>query len=206
MVMILNIFPCKNVLKFGYTSIDSVPADLMMGAKPIWSDETQSVYFVDIFGHKICRYGLGDDTVYKATIDNGDYTGFISPIDGHPNRFIVGAGASAAMIDWDGSSPTATRGDTVFDIEPNTNFLTFLAGPDDDYYFGGFNKSFCLSPANLPLYFYTASKGQSVVASNFKAITGLVLFEKYNVMCVLDSCASKIVIFDHDPITGVLCE
>lgn len=178
-----------------------------MGAKPMWSDYTESVYFVDIIGHKICRYSPGENTVYKATIDNGNYTGYISPIDGEPNSYIVGTDNLAVKVNWDGSSPTATKGDTLFEIEPGTNFLTLFVSPNNSsMYFGGYKTTFCRDHEDLPLYYYTPSKGKSVVASNFKSITGLALDEKRNVLYVMDSCGTAASAFDFDPTDGSLCK
>lgn len=178
-----------------------------MGAKPMWSADTKSIYFVDIFGQQICRYDPETNLVHKASLNPHDeFTGYISPIYGKPNNFLIGSGNTAVNVYWDGNTETAKKGDTILEIEPNTNLLTLFVSPDNRTMFvGGFKQTFCKDPDNVSLHVWT-NDVQTIVANNFKSVTGIALDENKNLMYVMDSCGGEAHAFDFNPETNELCK
>lgn len=190
------------------TTLSSTPAELFFGGPSVWDDDTNSLYFVDLFTSQFCRYSVDDDTVYKAIVPGrtADYSGFIAPIKGRRNRFLVALNENMVVLKWNGVSSTATIDRTIFTVTPKLILNALLVGPNNNWFFGGFANTFCQNPANLSLYEYNQNKELSVAASGFSTTIGLVLYEKKNIVYQLDACAQIIYAYNYNPFTGHLCE
>lgn len=90
-----------------------------LGEGPHWSNDTQSLYYVDIVAGKLLRYSYAENKVYKAKIEGVDLAGFAIPVQSSPDRFVVGAGRRAVVVHWDGLSPNATVEKVLFEVEMN---------------------------------------------------------------------------------------
>lgn len=82
--------------------IERVVEDCSFGEGPYWDDETQSLYFVDVFDHNICRYVPATNKFTKATI--GSLVSIIIPIRGQKNQFFLGNEEQLLIISWDGEN------------------------------------------------------------------------------------------------------
>lgn len=135
-------------MKLGPT-ITSVPSSLVVGGQSTWDDETNSLYYVDLFGSRFCRYSVDENTVYKTTLGQIGTYGFITPIKGKKNRFLVSVDENVFILKWDGRSSNATKGRTLFTVNPRMNVNSVLITADNELFLGGFTDSVCGNPANL---------------------------------------------------------
>lgn len=180
---------------------------MVVGDVPFWDDDTNSLYYIDLFGKAFYRYSYDEDKVYKLVVDSASYATFIQPIEGHRNRFLIGINGTASVFNWDGHSSEAAKVKDVFSIAPNTNFNSFTVGPNNDFIAGGFGGVFCGSEANISLYQYDAATGELCSGeAHYKSITGLALNEKENTLYNLDACTQTIKALDYNPQNGDLCK
>lgn len=135
-------------MKLGPT-ITSVPSSLVVGGQSTWDDETNSLYYVDLFGSRFCRYSVDENTVYKTTLGQIGTYGFITPIKGKKNRFLVSVDENVFILKWDGRSSNATKGRTLFTVNPRMNVNSVLVTANNELFLGGFTDSVCGNPANL---------------------------------------------------------
>lgn len=159
-----------------------------------------------MFGKAYYRYSLDEDKVYKLVVDSSAYAGFIMPIEGRKNRFLIGFNGTAVMIKWDGISSTATRVKNVFSIAADTILGGIMVTANNEFFAGGFTSALCTQLPTLSLYEYTQNKDLVTVFTYFKSTIGLALNEKKNVLYHLDTCTKQISAFDYDPSDGHLCE
>lgn len=180
----------------------------MVGEKPFWDDDTNSVYYADFFGGAFYRYSYDEDKVYRMTVDDKRFTTFIQPIAGRKNHFLIGLGGTATIIKWDGHSPKATKVKDVFSITPNTNLNALMVDPKNNIVAGGFSNLFCANPVNLLMFHYDSQEKGLYTYDGFryKTTIGLVLNEKKNVLYHLDACANILTAFDYNPKTGDICK
>ncbi|KAK9869821.1 hypothetical protein WA026_003550 [Henosepilachna vigintioctopunctata] len=80
--------------------IERIVEDVEFGEGPHWDIQTQSLYFVDYLTKSINRYEPATKSHFKARLD--DYSSFIIPVEGEPNKFVVSVGKDIAIITWDG--------------------------------------------------------------------------------------------------------
>lgn len=91
----------------------------VLGEGPHWSNDTQSLYYVDIVAGKLLRYSHAENKVYKAKIEGEDLAGFVIPVQGSANHFVVGAGRKVVLVLWDGVSNSAQVEKVLFEVETN---------------------------------------------------------------------------------------
>ncbi|XP_051171983.1 regucalcin-like isoform X2 [Leptopilina boulardi] len=70
---------------------------------PHWDHRTQKLFFVDIWGNKICRFDPATSKVTCAYIANGP-VGVAIPIDDGANHFVAGSGVDVVLVTWDGET------------------------------------------------------------------------------------------------------
>lgn len=88
-----------------------------LGEGPHWDIATQNLYFVDINAGKILRYDYTENKVYKAKIEGEDLAGFVIPVEGTTDQFVVGSGRRVIVVSWDGVSETAKVLKTLFEVQ-----------------------------------------------------------------------------------------
>lgn len=181
----------------------------MGGNNPFWDDDTNSLYYVDLYGGELLRYSYDDDKVYRAVVDKTKYNGYIIPIKGRKNRFLVALDQTTFVVFWDGYSTTATKEEEVFSVNADIKANNLVVGPNDELFASGFTAKFCKpdQPANLPLFAYDPQDKQtSTTTTNNQALTGLVFNEKKNILYNLDGCLKTIYSYDYDTQSRQLCE
>jgi gluconolactonase len=79
-----------------------------VGEGPHWDVSKQSLYYVDIIAPSIQRFDAVSGEIFKATV-SGDISaiGFIIPVEGSDDEFIIGADRKLLKIRWDGNSTKA---------------------------------------------------------------------------------------------------
>lgn len=195
-----------HLIQYAY-EVSLVRSNMAVGSRGVWDDETNSLYFVDLFGGSFARYDYLTDQVYKANVTGRTgFVGVVTPIKGQKGSFYVASGGDIFTAQWDGISPTATAGATLATVDPAMVVNSFLVTPDNDVFIGGFGDAFCASTSDFSLFEYTRDGKVKDVADGFIATVGLAMDEEKNVVYQLDPCTYKLVAYDYTPSTGRLCE
>ncbi|KAG5683826.1 hypothetical protein PVAND_013089 [Polypedilum vanderplanki] len=178
---------------------------------PHWDVQSQSLYFVDIFGPAIFRYKGGE--IYKATIKDNEDTpiGFITPVANTTNEFVIGLGKELTVIKWDGKSGQATVVKILSKVDSNFADNRINDGKCDPHgrvYFGtmGSPEDKNLSKS-LPgsLYRYDVESKSSINLRGRIGIgNGLAWNEKLGKFYYVDSVTRDVKVFDYDSSTGNL--
>ncbi|KAI5694077.1 hypothetical protein M8J76_004576 [Diaphorina citri] len=86
--------------------LQQVTKPLTHGEGPYWDSEKQALYFVDISGYTIHRYH--PTTRSHTTAYIGTDVGFIFPVKGTRDEFLIGRGTDLVHLIWDGLNSTLT--------------------------------------------------------------------------------------------------
>lgn len=81
-----------------------------LGEGPHWDVETQSLFYVNILEDAaLFRYDYKSGEIFKATVkEDKSPIGFLIPVDGKTDEFVVGAARRILLIKWDGKSSEAS--------------------------------------------------------------------------------------------------
>lgn len=119
-------------------------------------------------------------------------------------EFFLGFDGHMKRIRWNGVDPVATQIDSVMSVFGHIDkSVTDLKGR---LYTGTLNTvQFCSAPKSYAFYRY--DKGNiTTLVEHIKATTGIAIDLKRNHIYHADFCAYCVVRFDHDPVTGDVCE
>lgn len=189
--------------KLRITSIPTSP-NALAWQFPFWDAKTKNVYFADVFNNLIARYSYEENKVYVATIADATFPGFIMPVDGCPNRYLIGTSNTAILAHWDGRSSTATKERDVFSIPDG--LISATVSPTNDIYVGSYGTKLCSEPRRISLYEYSKYGCLESVADNFVSSVGSALDEKARIFYQLDACRKSITAFNWNHETGRLCK
>ncbi|XP_023312824.1 regucalcin-like [Anoplophora glabripennis] len=103
-----------------------------LGEGPHWDAETQSLYFVDIFGKSIHKYVPVTKKHTKAVIGT-NHVSLIIPVRGEKDKFLISIGRELAIVTWDGESEKVSNVRKLFEVDndPNTIDNRFNDGKCD---------------------------------------------------------------------------
>lgn len=114
--------------------ITSVPTSTLLEG-PHWVSHSKSLFFVDIIESFIFRYDYDGDKCYKANIEGevGTKVGFIVPVEGKSDQFVVGLGPRFVLIKWDGTSALAKRVKVLAEVDQDVKVTRFNDGKVDPH-------------------------------------------------------------------------
>ncbi|GBP54105.1 Regucalcin [Eumeta japonica] len=81
--------------------IEKISEPLLLGEGPHWDSDQKVLYFVSILEHTIHRYDPATGEHAKTKLDGR--VGFIVPVDGTTDQFVVGVERKFLVIQWDGT-------------------------------------------------------------------------------------------------------
>lgn len=121
------------------------------------------------------------------------------------NRYVVGAGKSAFVIQWDGKSTNTEKVHDLFSVNLKKGKRFNHAAVDSNcgIYFGSFDDKLCGASSTQGFYYYTKKHGVKCLFNNTKTTTGLTFDEKTQTLYVLDGCSQIITAFKWK--NGNLC-
>jgi gluconolactonase len=113
--------------------LENIPS-VELGEGPHWDADTQSLYFVDIFGHAIHKYVPATQKHTKAIIElhNGppvegydkfNMVSLILPIKGQKDKFIVSVDRELVIVTWDGISEKPSSIEKLYEVETDKDFI-----------------------------------------------------------------------------------
>jgi len=193
--------------------VEVVPSPLsVLGEGPHWDIETQSLYYIDIYGNKasINRYDYAENKTYGATLDGEPVIGFIIPVEGSKNEFAIGIGRRVGIINWDGKSPKAKLVRIALEVEKGEKFKTnrfndAKADPTGRFYGGTMRLEECgdiFEAAEGNFYKYAKDEELGHLLSNIGVSNGLTWNAKKGKFYYIDTCALDVKEFDYDSKTG----
>lgn len=189
-----------------------------MGEAPHWDQNSQSLYYVDIYGteYSVLHYVPSEDIVYGAKIYGEPVVSFIIPVEGTSDEFVVGIGARVGVIHWDGIMPEAHLIRVLIDgsYYPEYSHIRFNDAKADPYgrlFAGTMRKEEC-DNLEIPTYgnLYRISADQPtaalIAAETIRCSNGLTWNAQINKFYHIDSCDFGIKEFDYYPSTGDIGE
>ncbi|XP_061713954.1 regucalcin-like [Cydia pomonella] len=111
-------------------SLEAVTEPVWLGEGPHWDHRDQVLYFVSIFDKSIHKYDPATGKHTRAVLS--DMPGFVIPIEGKPNHFVVGLKRRIVEVEWDGKDGGARELRTVAEVDqdnPNNRFNDAKADP-----------------------------------------------------------------------------
>jgi len=97
------------------STVERIADSVELGEGPHWDVETQSLYYVDIFGKHIYKYTPSTKKLTKANI--GKHVSFIIPVEGSKDRFLISMDRELVVITWDGVSPQVSKLEKIAEVE-----------------------------------------------------------------------------------------
>nr|XP_034829408.1 uncharacterized protein LOC117986645 [Maniola hyperantus] len=113
-------------------TVEKITDQLLLGEGPHWDDRQQALFFVDILNCSIHKYHLATKQHTKTKL--GGRVGFIVPVEGTTDQFLVGLERTFTIVQWDGgegSPATVVRelGTVDADVVPPTRINDGKADP-----------------------------------------------------------------------------
>ncbi|XP_049872786.1 regucalcin-like [Pectinophora gossypiella] len=87
--------------------VQKITEPLVLGEGPHWDEKQQALYFVSIVEHSIHKYVPSTGTHTKTKLDGR--VGFIVPVEGTSDQFVVGVERKFLVVQWDGEDGTPAR-------------------------------------------------------------------------------------------------
>lgn len=179
--------------------------DGLFNQNPHWDDESNSLYFVDLFGKLLYRYSYARNRIDTLTVDGIENPGFFMPIRSSKFQYVVGANDSAYIINWNGISEHGTIDQEVFNIQPDAFLNSAWVSSRGELYVGSFGPDHCSGTPTFEQYGYKKNNDLIVFANHYVSTVGAVLIEAERSFYHLDTCSKTITVFDWNPETGRLC-
>lgn len=191
-----------------------------MGETPHWDVKKNSLYYIDLSSNKthLYRYDFGEDRTYAAAIEgeNGPFSvaGYMIPIEGRKNLFLVGLYHDHKVIEWDGKSPTAKSICTQYTTDADIPYHRVHDTAADPYgnLYGGVSRvvsnDVCAPSTALPGHVYKATKGKQleIVIKDQPIPNTMVWNLNKSKFYYVESCSHEIYGYDWDPKTTALCK
>lgn len=184
-----------------------------IGESPHWDAETNSLYWIDLFGTNpgLFRYDFNEKKIYTATIQNETgIPGFIIPVAERKDKFLVGLNRDVKVIKWDGISAIAEALCTQFTMDgdiPSNRIHDSHADPHGNFYGGTTRLTFCNPTSKAPCgHVFKSTDGgpTEVVFDNQNGPNSMAWDTNNNKVFYVDSCKYEIRGYDWDPETTAL--
>ncbi|KAK9743825.1 SMP-30/Gluconolactonase/LRE-like region [Popillia japonica] len=175
-----------------------------LGESPFWDENSQSVFFVDIYGKSVYRYTPATKTYVKAVVGEKRVS-FIIPIEGKQNNFLIGYGNELAILNWDGVSNKIGGLETVTALQNTKDkdhvFNDGKADPSGRIWAG----IYLLKPTGGldvkenqgTLFALKSDKTLGVLTSGVTLSNGLTWNEKLKKFYYIDTMAGEVYQFDY---------
>lgn len=183
-----------------------------LGEGPHWDAGSKSLFYVDIVAPAIFRYDTKNGEIYKATIKDNETLplGFIIPIEGTTDEFIVGAGRELTVIKWNGKSGQATVVKVIGEVEKDfaaNRINDAKCDPHGRLYFGTIGDENTNLKENPTGALYRFDNSSIVKLKGLVGVgNGLTWDEKVGKFYYIDSVTRDVKVFDYDSSNGNICK
>lgn len=183
----------------------------ILGEGPHYDVNSQNLYYVDIAAPAIFRYSLETGKIFKATIrNNNSKLGFITPIEGTTDEFVIGADRDLTVIKWDGESEEATVQKILVTVDqefPKNRINDAKCDPKGRLFFGtmGDETSDLKHHPTGSLYRFD-NPNVTMLRDSVGISNGLAWNEKLGKFYYIDSVARNVKVYDYESSTGHISE
>ncbi|XP_059045627.1 regucalcin-like [Achroia grisella] len=106
-------------------TVEKIVDPVVLGEGPHWDEKQQALFFVSIHDRTIHKYVLSTKEHTKTKLDGP--VGFIVPVEGTSDQFVVGVGRKFQVVRWDGrNNSPATVVKEIGEVDQHTNPTTRL--------------------------------------------------------------------------------
>ncbi|CAG9802260.1 unnamed protein product [Chironomus riparius] len=206
--IILMHFRCFMSNELHIEEITNETQRCILGEGPHYDVKSQNLYYVDIAAPAIFRYSLETGKIFKATIkDNNSQLGFITPIEGKTDEFVVGAGHDLTVIRWNGESEEATVLKVLVTVDsqfPTNRINDAKCDPKGRLFFGtmGDETSNLKQHPTGFLYRYQTYPNATILRDNVGISNGLAWNENLGKFYYIDSVTRNVKAYDYESSTG----
>ncbi|CAH0720265.1 unnamed protein product, partial [Brenthis ino] len=178
-----------------------------LGEGPHWDERQKALFFVNIKGFSIHKYVPATEQHTKTKL-NGN-VGFIVPVEGTTDQFIVGLEKQFVIVQWDGGdgSPASVvkeLGTVDEGVEPPTRINDGKADPRGRVFAGtmGYENSPDFYIRNKASLYRVDERGIQKLSGNISVSNGLNWDLRRKAFYYTDTLERKIRRYDYDVETG----
>lgn len=193
--------------------LQQITSPITLAEGPFWDSEKQTLFFVDIAGYTVHSYHPSTRTHTTAYI--GKDVGFIFPIKGTKDEFLIGRGNDLVHLKWDGFNSTLTPEmkilSTVDQAKPGNRFNDAKVDASGRLWAGTMGYDYPLTgvkPNQGTLYRMSqdpSSPGPcklEPVVSPVSISNGIAWNSENTLMYYIDTPTRKVDVFDYDIRSG----
>ncbi|KAG6453933.1 hypothetical protein O3G_MSEX008403 [Manduca sexta] len=190
--------------------VEKISEPAVLGEGPHWDDRQQCLYYVSIHEKTIHKYVPATGDFFKTQLDGR--VGFVVPIDGTTDQFVVGVERKFLVVRWDGAEGSKVDvlkelGEVDQDV-PTTRINDGKADPRGRLFGGTMGREDPpgeFQPKIGSLFRIDGSKGCTIekVATSVTVSNGLAWDLKEKAFYYIDSMDRKVRRYDYDIETGV---
>ncbi|XP_019870755.2 regucalcin [Aethina tumida] len=188
--------------------VERVVPSIEIGEGPHWDANTQSLYYVDVFGKAIHRYVPATKKHTKAVIGT-DCVSFIIPVEGQKNKYLISIGRNLAVVTWDGESDRVSNTEVIAEVHnhPDTMDNRFNDGKCDPSgrLWAGSMSSEAINGVVKGALFSLENKEIKTHLTDIGMSNGLCWSSDHKTMYYIDSLKEYVEQFDFDIKNGTIC-
>lgn len=196
-------------------------AKTVLGESPHYDLESNSLYYTDVLGEsQLLRYDLSEDKTYTARIkgeiapiNNGtSFMGFILPVEGCKNKFVIGINNEFKVVKWDGKSTEADVLSTQLELTPKVPTNTIHNGkvdPSGNLFTDTPRLALCaLNSTTQPGGLFRSNNGRTTerIVSGINVPNDFAFDEIRKMLYLSDSCKAHVRGYDLNPADGAICK
>ena len=176
---------------------------------PHWDNRSQTLYFVDIDGQKICRFDPVTKDLACINIENGP-VGVAIPVEGEPNKLVAGTATDFILVNWDATSNvTKSVVQTLAVVDTDRNGTRWNDGKADSSgrFWGGTigpEVNSVVKPDQASFYRIDCDLVPKKELSPVTNSNGLAWNLEDDTLYYIDTATRKIAAFDFDSVKGVI--
>ncbi|KAG8264094.1 hypothetical protein J6590_019443 [Homalodisca vitripennis] len=107
-------------------TIEEVGRPVGLGEGPYWDEESQTLYFIDLFNHEIHNYNPKTKEHHSVNVETeGKPVTLVVKVKNEKNKFVISVKNHLAVVNWDGISSKPLNPEHLADIE-SSNATTRL--------------------------------------------------------------------------------
>uniref|UniRef100_A0A1B6DQ06 SMP-30/Gluconolactonase/LRE-like region domain-containing protein n=1 Tax=Clastoptera arizonana TaxID=38151 RepID=A0A1B6DQ06_9HEMI len=190
--------------------IEPIGRPVVLGEGPFWDPDSQSLYFVDVFGYSINRYDTKTKEQFSAKVEG--YCTIIIKVDGQKNKFVITEKNKLKLITWDGISDSIELSETLMIVGNPDEELLLNDGKVDSQgrlWIGSLSpqiepSSFQFEHGKGFLYMINKSESFTVQKPNVTVANGLAWNPSDDKFYYIDSMKLTVDVYDYDNKTGKL--
>nr|BAN20343.1 anterior fat body protein [Riptortus pedestris] len=172
---------------------------LGLGEGPHWSVDSESLYLVDIHTSELFRYHPSSGKYYSVKLDVPSI-GFVTPVAGTKDQFLIGAGTDLQIVKWDGISSSVESLNVIHSLSDELKTNRINDGKSDPVgraWFGTMRTKDILDGKEGNFYSFTKEKGSTKHFTGVGISNGMAWNLGKNRMYYIDSLRHSVDAVDY---------